>query len=75
MATNGIRGLNAIPWRARVGRFQQLQRQSSTKTDTEDGRDGPTAVVFMNMGGPGHQGEVRDFLHRLFVRSSLHKLS
>lgn len=29
---------------------------------------GPTAVVFMNMGGPSTTGEVGGFLSRLFVR-------
>ena len=28
---------------------------------------GPTAIVFMNMGGPSSTGEVGDFLSRLFV--------
>ena len=31
---------------------------------------GPTAMVFMNMGGPSTTGEVQDFLSRLFVSSS-----
>ena len=30
---------------------------------------GPTAMVFMNMGGPSTTGEVGDFLSRLFVGS------
>jgi ferrochelatase len=29
---------------------------------------GPTAIVFMNMGGPSTTDEVQDFLSRLFVR-------
>lgn len=29
---------------------------------------GPTAMVFMNMGGPATTDEVGDFLSRLFVR-------
>ena len=29
---------------------------------------GPTAMVFMNMGGPSTTDEVGDFLSRLFVR-------
>jgi hypothetical protein len=31
---------------------------------------GPTAMVFMNMGGPSTTDEVGDFLSRLFVRSN-----
>jgi ferrochelatase len=30
---------------------------------------GPTAMVFMNMGGPSTTDEVGDFLSRLFVRT------
>ena len=29
---------------------------------------GPTAMVFMNMGGPATTNEVGDFLSKLFVR-------
>jgi len=36
---------------------------------------GPTAMVFMNMGGPSTTGEVGDFLSRLFVRLQLHLFS
>jgi ferrochelatase len=70
MAVNLKWTFNAIQRRAQLCRLQQLQRQLSTQTETKVGRDGPTAVVFTNMGGPGNQGEVRDFLHRLFVRLS-----
>jgi ferrochelatase len=74
MAINLARGFNVLQRRAQPGHLQQLQRQLSTKTETKVAKNGPTAVVFMNMGGPGNQGEVRDFLHRLFVRLSLLKL-
>lgn len=30
---------------------------------------GPTAMVFLNMGGPSKTDEVEDFLSRLFVRA------
>ena len=30
---------------------------------------GPTAIVFMNMGGPATTDQVGDFLSRLFVRT------
>lgn len=33
---------------------------------------GPTAMVFMNMGGPSTTDEVGDFLSRLFVRLPRH---
>src|SRR5690348_3985354 len=33
------------------------------------GSKGPTAIVFMNMGGPSTTDEVGDFLSRLFVCS------
>ena len=38
-------------------------------TQDSAGLKGPTAMVFMNMGGPSTTGEVGDFLSRLFVRT------
>lgn len=40
-------------------------------TQDAAGSKGPTAMVFMNMGGPSTTGEVGDFLSRLFVRSRI----
>lgn len=37
-------------------------------TQDATGSKGPTAMVFMNMGGPSTTDEVGDFLSRLFVR-------
>lgn len=39
-------------------------------TQDHTSRRGPTAMVFMNMGGPATTDEVGDFLSRLFVRSA-----
>jgi len=36
-------------------------------TQDATGSKGPTAMVFMNMGGPSTTDEVEDFLSRLFV--------
>ncbi len=36
-------------------------------TQDETSSKGPTAMVFMNMGGPSKTDEVGDFLSRLFV--------
>lgn len=36
-------------------------------TQNSMGGKGPTAMVFMNMGGPAHTDQVGDFLSRLFV--------
>jgi ferrochelatase len=36
-------------------------------TQDTTGSKGPTAMVFMNMGGPSTTDEVEDFLSRLFV--------
>lgn len=36
-------------------------------TQSSAGSKGPTAMVFMNMGGPSTTDEVGDFLSRLFV--------
>jgi ferrochelatase len=38
-------------------------------TQDATGSKGPTAMVFMNMGGPSTTNEVEDFLSRLFVCS------
>lgn len=38
-------------------------------TQDSTGSKGPTAMVFMNMGGPSTTGEVGEFLSRLFVRN------
>ncbi|KAK5248897.1 ferrochelatase hem15, partial [Exophiala xenobiotica] len=40
-------------------------------TQNEMGKNGPTAMVFMNMGGPSTTGEVGDFLSRLFADADL----
>ena len=37
-------------------------------TQDATGSKGPTAMVFLNMGGPSTTDEVGDFLSRLFVR-------
>lgn len=37
-------------------------------TQDATGLKGPTAMVFLNMGGPSTTNEVEDFLSRLFVR-------
>jgi hypothetical protein len=39
-------------------------------TQDATGSKGPTAMVFLNMGGPSTTAEVEDFLSRLFVRLS-----
>lgn len=40
-------------------------------TQDATGSKGPTAMVFMNMGGPSTTGEVGDFLSRLFADADL----
>jgi ferrochelatase len=40
-------------------------------TQDATGSKGPTAMVFLNMGGPSKTDEVGDFLSRLFVRQHL----
>ncbi|KAJ5089185.1 Ferrochelatase [Penicillium argentinense] len=40
-------------------------------TQDATGSKGPTAMVFMNMGGPSTTGEVEDFLSRLFADGDL----
>lgn len=65
---NPTRSFCSLHRRMQRSYLQQISRQLSTKTERKVGKDGPTAVMFMNMGGPVDQGEVRSFLHRLFVR-------
>jgi hypothetical protein len=58
-----------VPWQ----RHQQRQlatpsiHTSPSATQVATGSKGPTAIVFMNMGGPSTTDEVGDFLSRLFV--------
>lgn len=42
------------------------------KQDVATGSKGPTAMVFMNMGGPSTTDEVHGFLSMLFVNTLLH---
>lgn len=49
----------------------QVRRMASESYEPErevvQGKKGPTAIVFLNMGGPSKTSEVGDFLSRLFV--------
>jgi protoheme ferro-lyase len=44
-------------------------------TQDSTGSKGPTAMVFMNMGGPSTTAEVGDFLSRLFVGTPARRYS
>lgn len=48
----------------------QLRSMATVPPVTQNsvGSKGPTAMVFLNMGGPSTTDEVGDFLSRLFVR-------
>lgn len=49
-------------------RFRCQRHGLATATSTSvKGSKGPTAMVFLNMGGPSTTDEVEDFLSRLFV--------
>jgi hypothetical protein len=49
--------------------FRQMASESfETESEVTPGKKGPTAIVFLNMGGPSKTSEVGDFLSRLFVR-------
>lgn len=43
-------------------------------TQDSTGAKGPTAMVFLNMGGPATTDDVGDYLSRLFVCNSFHSL-
>ncbi|PHH64625.1 hypothetical protein CDD81_4236 [Ophiocordyceps australis] len=55
--------------------FQKQRRQFASTappvTQNNAGSKGPTAMVFLNMGGPSTTGEVGDFLSRLFADGDL----
>lgn len=53
----------------------QLRRLAAVPPVTQNavGSQGPTAMVFLNMGGPSTTDEVGDFLSRLFVRGIVGK--
>lgn len=62
----------ALP--GQVAKYAASQQQSMATvvppvTQDNTGSKGPTAMVFMNMGGPSTTAEVGDFLSRLFVSS------
>ncbi|KAG9585622.1 ferrochelatase, partial [Aureobasidium melanogenum] len=65
----------ALP--AQITKYAASQQQQSMATVvppvTQDntGSKGPTAMVFMNMGGPSTTAEVGDFLSRLFADGDL----
>lgn len=60
----------ALP--GQIAKYAASQQQSMATvvppvTQDNTGSKGPTAMVFMNMGGPSTTAEVGDFLSRLFV--------
>lgn len=61
----------ACPSRISVSSIASQKRHLATPvppvTQDATGSKGPTAMVFMNMGGPATLDEVGDFLSRLFV--------
>lgn len=66
-ATPGVRPL---PWSCvAYNKTQRSHLATVVPPVTQDatGSKGPTAMVFMNMGGPSTTDEVEDFLSRLFV--------
>lgn len=52
---------------ATTSQIRQFATPVPPVTQNAVGSKGPTAMVFMNMGGPSTTGEVGDFLSRLFV--------
>jgi hypothetical protein len=62
-----------------AGQRSNMATVAPPVTPSSMGSKGPTAMVFMNMGGPSTTDQVGDFLSRLFVssiaQSSLHTLT
>ena len=46
----------------------RLATAAPSLNEAATGLKGPTAMVFLNMGGPSKTDDVEDFLTRLFVR-------
>jgi ferrochelatase len=72
-------GLSRRALPAQITKYAAAQQQSMATvvppvTQDNTGSKGPTAMVFMNMGGPSTTGEVGDFLSRLFVSLALQLL-
>lgn len=61
----------ATPRRIR-SHARTLASHAPPVTQDATGSRGPTAMVFLNMGGPSTTAEVGDFLSRLFVRAAAH---
>jgi ferrochelatase len=53
--------------RSGVNQVRTLATPVPPVTQDKTGSKGPTAMVFMNMGGPSTTDEVEEFLRRLFV--------
>jgi len=67
-------GLSRRALPGQIAKYAASQQQSMATvvppvTQDNTGSKGPTAMVFMNMGGPSTTAEVGDFLSRLFVSS------
>lgn len=58
----------ASPW----GQSKNMATVVPPVTQDSTSKKGPTAMVFMNMGGPSTVDEVGGFLSRLFVSFFLH---
>jgi hypothetical protein len=58
----------ALPQASIQTRSLATHAQAPPVTQDATGSKGPTAMVFLNMGGPSTTDEVGDFLSRLFVR-------
>lgn len=77
----GLTSANLPPAASSFATSRRIQSQTRTLAShaapvTQDatGSKGPTAMVFLNMGGPSTTDEVGDFLSRLFVRATAHSV-
>ena len=64
-----VAAINTMPIASKCLRGQMRSMATVVPPVTQDAMSskGPTAMVFMNMGGPSTTDEVGDFLSRLFV--------
>ena len=67
-AVSGVRPVSRNSLTCKANQRSGLATAVPPVTQDATGSKGPTAMVFLNMGGPSTTDEVESFLSRLFVR-------
>jgi ferrochelatase len=61
----------SVAFTSQHGQKSHMATVAPPVTQNNVSAKGPTAMVFLNMGGPSTTGEVGSFLSRLFVRYTI----